>query len=155
MVFPLGGSCSIVLPKDKKKEKYIDEEKQLIEVKKESKLLRGHTNVSQFVSQAVTFSFYQKRFQLRKPKSFPQIVTMIPTIAISDKCFDVYMYDTENDILLRNDGDPIPLWNNLDNPCDATLNMGAVLQLWMLINHLSVQPNLSQLELENVDSHLV
>ncbi|CAG2204459.1 unnamed protein product [Mytilus edulis] len=148
MVFPLGGSCSIVLPKEKKKEMYIDEEKRLIEVKKESKLLRGHTNVSQFVSQTVTFSFYQKGFQLRKPESFPQIVTMIPTIAISDKCFDVYMYDTENDILLRNDGDPIPLWNNLDNPCDATLNMGAVLQLWMLINHLSVQPNLSPLELE-------
>ncbi|XP_052084910.1 uncharacterized protein LOC127722111 isoform X1 [Mytilus californianus] len=148
MLFPLGGNCSIVIPKDKSLENLSEKEEQHTDVKKELKLLREHSNVSQFVAQAITFSFYQKRFQLLKPDYYQPIVTLIPTIAINDKCFDVYMYDTENDILLRNDGDPIPLWNNLHEPSDATLDMGSVLQLWMLINHLAIQPILSQSELE-------
>ncbi|VDI28459.1 Hypothetical predicted protein [Mytilus galloprovincialis] len=150
MLFPLGGNCSIVIPKDKNLENLLENEEQQVDtdIKKELTSLREHSNVSQFVAQAITFSFYQKRFQLLKPHYYQPRVTLIPTIAISDKCFDVYMYDTDNDILLRNEGDPIPLWNNLQNSSEATLNMGSVLQLWMLINHLPIQPDLSQSELE-------
>ncbi|VDI22853.1 Hypothetical predicted protein [Mytilus galloprovincialis] len=110
MLFPLGGNCSIVIPKDKNLENLLENEEQQVDtdIKKELTSLREHSNVSQFVAQAITFSFYQKRFQLLKPHYYQPRVTLIPTIAISDKCFDVYMYDTDNDILLRNEGDPIP-----------------------------------------------
>ena len=147
MVFPFGGSCSIVLPKEKKQEKFLKHEKQIIEVKKASKLLRERTNVSQFVSQVITFSFYQKKFQLGQNSHHP-LVTLIPTIAFSDRCFDVYLYDTKNDILLRNDGEPIPLWNSLESTSYATLNLGSILQLWMLINHLSIKPYFTEQDLD-------
>ncbi|CAG2206770.1 unnamed protein product [Mytilus edulis] len=100
MLFPLGGNCSIVIPKDKNLENLLENEGQQVDtdIKKELTSLREHSNI--------------------------------------------------NDILLRNEGDPIPLWNNVQNSSEATLNMGSVLQLWMLINHLQIQPDLSQSELE-------
>ena len=147
-MFPFGGSCSVVLPKEKKQEKFLKHEKQIIEVKKAAKLLRERTNVSQCVSQVITCSFYQKKFQLGQDSHHDQLVTLIPTIAFSDRCFDIYMYDTQNDILLRNDGEPIPLWNNLESSSYATLNLGAVLQLWMLINHLSIKPHFTEHDLD-------
>lgn len=150
MVFPFGASCNIVFPKEMEQEEFIENEhneKQIIKVYKPSKLLRERLNESQFVSQAITFSFYQKKFQLQQDSHCPP-VTLIPTIAFTDRCFDMYMYDTKNDILLRNDGEPISLWNNLESASYATLNLGAVLQLWMLINHLTIKPYLPEPDLD-------
>lgn len=105
-------------------------------------LLRSKHNVSEFVSQCITFSFYHKHLQMKRglgsvPSSF------VPTIALTQNGshFDVYMYDCDNDILLRNKDGPVPLWNH-EWP-ETYLNMSSVLQIWMLLNHLYLEPRLS------------
>ncbi|XP_063407308.1 uncharacterized protein LOC134691045 isoform X1 [Mytilus trossulus] len=152
IVYSLGGKCNIVRPQQKDREDLLAEEdiyfeaefdeKQLIEVKKHKDLLRYPRNISQFVAQCITFSYYQKHFQLKhKKSSLP--VSFIPTIALSGTHFDIYMYDSDNDILLRNKGSPIPLWSRKRYP-EAKLNMSSVLQIWMILNHLSLSPSLPE-----------
>ena len=120
---------------------------QLTEVKIKSNYLRYGNNIQQFVSQCITFSIYQKVFQLRKPKLVSSNITLIPSIAISAESFDIYMYDSKNDILLRNMGDPIPLWTTTLGPDGIhrrSLNLSSILKLWMVINHMIIKPTLSQ-----------
>lgn len=107
-----------------------------------SHALRNRKNISKFISQVITFSFYQRSLQKTKEKKCTS--SLIPTLAVTENHFDIYVYDCENDILLRNYGEPIPLWN--ETPSESTyetLNISSVLMLWMVLNHMTLQPCLS------------
>ncbi|CAG2198132.1 unnamed protein product [Mytilus edulis] len=150
IVYSLGGKCNIVRPQQVDRNDWLTrddhdfeaefDEKQLIELKRQKELLRSSQNISQFVAQCITFSFYQKQYQLKHRKDCLP-VSLIPTIALSGMHFDIYMYDIDNDILLRNKGDPIPLWRSCKYP-QAKLNMSAIVQIWMVLNHLTLNPSL-------------
>ncbi|VDI42871.1 Hypothetical predicted protein [Mytilus galloprovincialis] len=104
--------------------------------------LRYRKNISKFISQVITFSFYQRSLEKRKEKKC--ISNLIPTLAVTENHFDIYMYDCENDILLRNYGEPIPLWNEAPSESTyETLNMSSVLMLWMVLNNMTLPPCLS------------
>ncbi|XP_071140715.1 uncharacterized protein [Mytilus edulis] len=150
---------SIALPhsnedekEDKELLKELDfEEQQILKVQKQSEILRYPSNVSQFVAHAITFSYYQKAFQHRhrKIENLQNNVSLVPLIAISGNFFDIYLYDCENDILLRN-ANQISLWNEQEFKCSAdfefpepTLNLSSVLMIWMVMNHLTIKPSLS------------
>lgn len=139
-----GGALNVVIPqKDTFLAIDIEEqcEGQIVEVKDNSSTLRDKKSVKQIVAQAITFSFFQNKFQAvcNDPSAF-----LIPTIAACSSSFDIYMYDAKNDILLRNAGDPIPFWT------DRHLQMSSVLQLWMLINHLLLRPSLNDQDLNRL-----
>lgn len=150
IVYSLGGKCNIVRPQQVDRNYWLTrddhdfeaefDEKQLIELKRQKELLRSSQNISQFVAQCITFSFYQKQYQLKHRKDC-LTVSLIPTIALSGMHFDIYIYDIDNDILLRNKGDPIPLWRSCRYP-QAKLNMSAIVQIWMVLNHLTLNPSL-------------
>ena len=163
LVFPLGGGVgsSIIVPERTSKkvtipqEKFKASERQIVEVKPDQKL-RHDSTIAQVASQAVAFSVYQKIFQKRHPRDIPleaaeSGVTLIPSIAVSTDAFDIYLYDSVNDILLRNMGKPIPLWKKveIDGEIVEMLNLSSVLMLWMAINHLSIKPSLTANEIEN------
>ncbi|CAC5417614.1 unnamed protein product [Mytilus coruscus] len=150
---------SIALPQsndnereDKELIKELDfEEQQIIDVQKQSEILRYPSNVSQFVAHAITFSYYQKTFQHRhrKIENLQNNVSLVPLIAISGNFFDIYLYDCENDILLRN-ANQISLWNEPEFKCttdfefpEPTLNVSSVIMIWMMMNHLIIKPSLS------------
>ena len=78
----------------------------------------------------------------KNPKN-AQTISLVPTVAVSSESFDIYMYDTDHDIFLRNVGKPIPLWN-FDKNKYPTLNLASVLYLWMIINHLTFKPALTK-----------
>lgn len=127
------------------------EEQQIIEVQKQSEILRYPSNISQFVAHAITFSYYQKTFQHRhrKMENLQNNVSLVPLIAISGNFFDIYLYDCENDILLRN-ANQISLWNEPEFKCttdfefpEPTLNLSSVIMIWMMMNHLIIKPSLS------------
>ncbi|XP_071150834.1 uncharacterized protein [Mytilus edulis] len=158
LVYSLDGKCNIVRPQKEDRNYWLTredhdfeaefDEKQLIELKRQKELLRSSQNISQFVAQCITFSFYQKQYQLKHRKdSLP--VSLIPTIALSGMYFDIYMYDLDNDILLRNKGDPIPLWRSCRYP-EAKLDMSAILQIWMVLNHLTLNPSLPQEDIQSL-----
>ncbi|XP_063409741.1 uncharacterized protein LOC134693002 [Mytilus trossulus] len=114
-----------------------------------SHALRYRKNISKFISQVITFSFYQRSLQKRKHIKFTS--TLIPTLAVTENHFDIYMYDCENDILLRNYGEPIPLWNEAPSESTyETLNMSSVLMLWMVLNHMTLPPCLSDEDMNNL-----
>ncbi|XP_052101641.1 uncharacterized protein LOC127735501 isoform X2 [Mytilus californianus] len=158
IVYSLGGKCNIIQPQQEDRNYWLTrddhafeaefDEKQLIELKKQKELLRSSQNISQFVAQCITFSFYQKHYQLKHRKdSLP--VSLIPTIALSGMHFDIYMYDIDNDILLRNKGDPIPLWRRYRYP-EAKLDMSAIIQIWMVLNHITLNPSLPQEDIQSL-----
>ncbi|CAC5360017.1 unnamed protein product [Mytilus coruscus] len=158
IVYSLGGKCNIVRPQQEDRNYPLTrddhdfeaefDEKQLIELKRQKELLRSSQNISQFVAQCITFSFYQKLYQLKYRKDILP-VSLIPTIALSGMHFDIYMYDIDNDILLRNKGDPIPLWRTCRYP-EAKLDMSAILQIWMVLNHLTLNPSLPQEDIQSL-----
>lgn len=96
----------------------------------------------QCIAQAVTFSVY-KSVKCRS-KSPISDVTLVPTIAMTPEWFDVWLYDSKYDVLLRNSGDPIPLW--WPSPRGVSfdkLRLSSVLQLWMLLNYNTFGTNIS------------
>lgn len=127
------------------------EEQQITEVQKQSEILRYPSNVSQFVAHAITFSYYQKAFQHRhrEIENLQNKVSLVPLIAIRGNFFDIYLYDCESDILLRN-ANQISLWKEPDFKCttdfefpEPTLNLSSVVMIWMIMNHLIIKPSLS------------
>ncbi|XP_052078421.1 uncharacterized protein LOC127716300 [Mytilus californianus] len=154
IVNSIGGSTMIARPEEKDRDEQIAEgdiyfqadfeERQLLESEENIALLRYNRNISKFVAQAVTFSFYQKYYQLKLNKNKINVVpvTLVPTLAVTGTHFDIYLYDHEHDILLRNKGPPIPLWRN-EYP-EAELEMSSVLKIWMILNHLTLQPSLEE-----------
>ena len=154
MLFPPGGcNVSVVLPRvdlgNKDPESPEDKQKQILEVKVRSDDLRNKQNVRQFISQTMTFSIYQKVFQNKHSHMSSEKVSIIPTVAVSAESFDIYMYDAEHDILLRNMGDSIPLWQRTSDK-KIRLNMSSVLKLWMVINHLTFKPKLTAAEISRL-----
>ena len=121
----------------------------MVEVKSNEEILRSRESENQFSSVAITFSYYQRLKQYRKKieNKNDQIVSIIPTIAICQDCFDIYMYDTEHDIFLRNVGDPIPLWED-----EYNLSLSSVLILWMVLNHLQFKPKIPKFMEEIIGS---
>lgn len=154
MINSIGGSTMIARPEEIDRDEQIAEgevyfqadfeDRQIIESEENIALLRNPRNISKFVSQAITFSFYQKYYQLKINKNKSNIlpVTLIPTLAINGTHFDIYLYDHEHDILLRNKGPPIPLWRN-EYP-EAELDMSSVLKIWMVLNHLTLPTSLEE-----------
>ncbi|CAG2243103.1 unnamed protein product [Mytilus edulis] len=154
LVNSIGGSTVIARPEEIDRDEQIAEgevyfqadfdERQIIESEENIALLRNERNVSKFVAQAVTFSFYQKFYQLKINKNKSNIlpVTLIPTLAVTGNHFDIYLYDHEHDILLRNKGPPIPLWKS-EYP-EAELDMSSVLKIWMVLNHLTLGTSLEE-----------
>lgn len=123
----------------------------VVEGKSKSAALRYRKNMTQFISQVITFSFYQAALQKKQKRTTSSRCTLIPTLAISGSHFDIYIYDSENDILLRNYGKPIPLWNEISSESTyVTLNMSSVLMLWMVLNHMTLKPSLSQEDMHKV-----
>ncbi|CAG2198988.1 unnamed protein product [Mytilus edulis] len=154
LVNSIGGSTVIARPEEIDRDEQIAEgdtylnadfdERQIIESEENIALLRNPRNISKFVAQAVTFSFYQKFYQLKINKNKSNIlpVTLIPTLAVTGNHFDIYLYDHERDIILRNKGPPIPLWKS-EYP-EAELDMSAVLKIWMVLNHLTLGTSLEE-----------
>lgn len=153
MVFPIGGvNCSIVIPQKPEDEAaeyeypegpLILDDKQVMDFNTDDLTLREKYNKSQIIATAITFSMYQKKCQHQKRGPFPN-VSLIPLIAANGTSFDIYLYDSDNDILLRNSGLPIPLWDGpFKKPPFYRLNLSSVLKLWMTMNHSSIQPSLS------------
>ncbi|XP_063440843.1 uncharacterized protein LOC134721641 [Mytilus trossulus] len=147
LVFPNGGVCGISSSpvKDFSEFDILNEENELLdEVETELSSLRHMKSIRQFTAQAITFSFYQASIQEQNSRSSDHgdsFVSLIPTIAISEKGFDVYMYDSVNEIFFRNCGDSLPLWNEqLPTHHNATINISSVVTLWMLIHHLTLKP---------------
>ncbi|VDI84072.1 Hypothetical predicted protein [Mytilus galloprovincialis] len=154
LVNSIGGSTVIARPEEIDRDEQIAEgdtylnadfdKRQILESEENIALLRYERNVSKFVSQAVTFSFYQKFYQVKINKHKRNVVpvTLIPTLAFTGTHFDIYLYDHEHDILLRNKGPPIPLWRN-EYP-EAELDMSSVLKIWMVLNHLTLGTSLEE-----------
>ena len=105
IVNSLGGSSNIARSREKDRDQLIAEgdiyfeadfeEKQIIESKKAVELLRFNRNISQFVAQAITFSFYQKHYQLQMNKNIKNFfpISLVPTLAVSGTHFDIYLYN--------------------------------------------------------------
>lgn len=113
-LYTLGGDIfNIVYPSDVIDNSYLEEmdgpDISDSEDNNTSQALRYRKNISKFISQVITFSFYQRSLQKRQNRKFTS--TLIPTLAVTENHFDLYIYDCKNDILLRNYGEPIPLWN--------------------------------------------
>ncbi|CAG2230152.1 unnamed protein product [Mytilus edulis] len=73
------------------------------------------------------------------------IVTAIPTIVLNPFGFDVYIYDPQHDVLLRNFDQPIPFWRQSEsNPKQKVLNKSSLLQLWLMMNHLVFKPQFTK-----------
>lgn len=156
-MLPYGGVCGIVVPEDASSE---DNEFMVEGSNLESNLktfignrdtssLRGENTVQRIISMAITFSMYQKVSKPTLKLEQTQSASMVPIIAANARQFDIYLYDSKNDILLCNNGPPIPLWEDdtiRKNP--AKLNLSSVLQLWMTINYLSMQPQLRKEDTE-------
>ncbi|XP_076111771.1 uncharacterized protein LOC143080015 [Mytilus galloprovincialis] len=144
LVFPNGGVCGLSgSPVNQMSafHEFKEEEEQLVEEENELSSLRHMKSIRQFSAQAITFSYYQASIQEQNSSNSESFVSLIPTIAISEKGFDVYMYDSVNEIFFRNCGDPLPLWNEqLPANHNATINISSVVTLWMLINHLTLRP---------------
>lgn len=153
MVFPIGGvHCSIVIPPKPEDESadyaYLNgpnilHDKHSIDFNPGDLTLREKYNKSQIIATAITSSMHQKKSRQEKGGLFTN-VSLLPLIAADGTSFDIYLYDSERDILLRNSGLPIPLWDGpFNKPPLYRLNMSSVLKLWMTINHASIQPSLS------------
>lgn len=143
-MFPNGGVCGISgSPVNQMSDfhEFKEEEEQLVEEENELSSLRHMESIRQFSAQAITFSYYQASIQEQDSGNSESLISLIPTIAINEKGFDVYMYDSVNEIFFRNCGDPLPLWNEqLPANHNATINISSVVTLWMLINHLTLKP---------------
>ena len=63
--------------------------------------------------------------------------SLIPTLVLTPNKFFIYMYDYDNDVLFTSV--PAPLW---DQECQQ-FRKSAVLQIWMVLNHLNFFPKLS------------
>ncbi|XP_052087577.1 uncharacterized protein LOC127724598 [Mytilus californianus] len=148
MMLPYGGVCGIVVPEDSSSE---DNElssnletnlKTFVEYRDTSSL-RGENTVERIISMAITFSMFQKISKPILNLEQTQSTSMVPIIAANARHFDIYLYDSKYDILLRNNGPPIPLWEDETiRKIPAKLNLSSVLQLWMTINYLSMQMQL-------------
>lgn len=148
VLFPNGaGSCSVIVPKKKKSEELLelqnwdnDSDKQMVEVKTNRARLENPESRKQISSLAITFSFYQRLLQHDRLVPSSEIITTIPTIAVCQDSFDIYIYDTENDIFLRNKT-PISIWD-IDKNGNYVTNLSSVLCLWMVVNHLTFKPQI-------------
>lgn len=143
MVLPAGGGmCNVAIfeTKTKKlktcvKKEHVESNRQISETKQNKCAIREQENVKQVVAQAITFAYYQKKIQ--KTNKLPK-TSLIPTVAACKDGFDIYLYDFDNDVLLRNIGPPIPFYTKSTNK----LSTSALLQLWMVINHTFFSPYL-------------
>ncbi|CAG2255200.1 unnamed protein product [Mytilus edulis] len=118
MVFPIGGvNCSIIIPPkpedesaEYSKEPNISKDKHIMDFNPDELSLREKYNKSQIIATALTSSMYQNKCRQEKGGLFTN-VSLLPLIAANGTSFDIYLYDSERDILLRNSGLPIPLWD--------------------------------------------
>ncbi|CAC5421326.1 unnamed protein product [Mytilus coruscus] len=155
MLFTMaGGGCNIIYPEDCSagdREFDVDQaENQIIEIDLKSTTLRKKVKIEQVVAQTIAYSMYQRVRQREKGKKLPPAF-LIPTIVASSDYFDIYMYDTQNDILLRNKGDPIPIWNrNKFSAEGETLNLSNILKIWMTLNHFTLKPKLLVDEIQSL-----
>ncbi|CAC5422826.1 unnamed protein product [Mytilus coruscus] len=86
-----------------------------------------------------------RRYQMTKHWKSEDIVTAIPTVVLNPFGFDVYIYDPQHDVLLRNFDQPIPFWcQSESNPKQKVLNKSSLLQLWLLLNHLVFKPQFTK-----------
>ena len=138
--------CSIMVPSETTEHLDNEEakEKSQEDTEGHGSYLQEERHVYHIFAQAITFSLYQRKFQ-RKNYLSP-VVSVIPTISIGKDGFDIYMYDAENDSLLKNYSKPIPLWNHNKSELRTT----SVMYLWMMINHLAFRPSLPQYALEHI-----
>ncbi|XP_063396421.1 uncharacterized protein LOC134681007 [Mytilus trossulus] len=156
MVFTMeGGCCNIILAEESSiaKDEEDETENHIIETDFISTTLRKNETIERVVAQTITYSIYQRVQQLKKGKNLPEVL-FIPTIVTSSDYFDIYMYDTQNDILLRNKGDPIPLWDRHKTSADGhygeSLKLSNILKIWMTLNHSILQPKLSADEIQSL-----
>ncbi|CAG2210565.1 unnamed protein product [Mytilus edulis] len=146
MLFPgTGGHCQIFVKKRRTTSCEYDPTQLESLLDNEAAFLRRDSVVKQAVCQAITFAFYQRRYQIAKNWNSPDIVTAIPTIVLNPFCFDVYIYDPQHDVLLRNFDQPIPFWRQSEsNPKQKVLNKSSLLQLWLMMNHLVFKPQFTK-----------
>ncbi|CAC5407031.1 unnamed protein product [Mytilus coruscus] len=157
MMLPYGGVCGIVVPEDSTSEdnEFMVESSNIgtnlktFVGNRDTSSLRGENTVQRIISMAITFSMFQKVSKPTLNLEQTQSASMVPIIAANARHFDIYLYNSKNDILLRNNGPPIPLWNDETiRKIPAKLHLSSVLQLWMTINYLSVQPQLKKEDTE-------
>lgn len=92
----------------------------------------------QILSQAITFAFYQGN--VMNNKGIPPVSTLIPSLVLTPAHCYIVMYDYVNDILLSSNLQSCSLWDE----SDMKLNLTAVLQIWMVLNHMDFVPALSK-----------
>lgn len=147
MLFPM--NCGIIVPEDidEDETEYIDEDDSENEIATVYKSLKSQQNIKQITSMALTLSLYQNTYQRKMLSkagndSF-RFVGLIPLIAATPTHFDIYLYDSEHDILLRNMGPPLPLWED-ELLAEPALDLSSVLKLWMTLNYMDVAPSISE-----------
>lgn len=148
MLFPgtgTGGHCQIFVKKRRSTSCEYDPSQLESLLDNDKSILRRDSVVQQAVCQAITFAFYQRRYQISKNWNSEDIVTAIPTIVLNPFGFDVYIYDPQHDVLLRNFDQPIPFWRQSEsNPKQKVLNKSSLLQLWLIMNHLVFKPQFTK-----------
>jgi hypothetical protein len=93
---------------------------------------------AQILSQAITFSFYQGN--VLRNRHIQSASSLIPSLVLTPAHYYIVMYDYINDILLTSSHQEFSLWDEED---EGRLNLSAVLQIWMLLNHMDFIPSLS------------
>ena len=91
----------------------------------------------QILSQAITFAFYQGN--IMKNNGISPSSTLVPSLVVTPGHYYIVMYDYMNDILLGSSLQRCSLWDEND----MKFNLSAVLQIWMVLNHVDFVPALS------------
>ncbi|XP_061170758.1 uncharacterized protein LOC133180211 [Saccostrea echinata] len=94
----------------------------------------------QILSQAITFAFYQGN--VVNSNGISPVSALIPSLVLTPAHYYIVMYDYVNDILLSSSLQRCSLWDE----SYMKLNLSAVLQMWMVLNHLDFVPALSPKE---------
>lgn len=136
LLYPLGGSV-MAIDKAEELPKNIYGEGM-----PHSEQLRTAENKQKMASQAVIMSYYSNQLQLQEKGEV--VSTLIPTVFTTWQCFDIYFYDSEKDIFIKTFHEPTQIFEFQSDGVGFKnkFNISAIFQLWMLINHLILKPNL-------------
>lgn len=109
-----------------------DEVTEMCEIKSKNTLF--DKCAEQILSQAITFAFYQGN--IMNNNGISPTSTLIPSLVVTPGHYYIVMYDYMNDILLGSSLQRCSLWDEND----MKLNLSAVLQIWMVLNHVDFVP---------------
>ncbi|VDH91869.1 Hypothetical predicted protein [Mytilus galloprovincialis] len=130
-------NCVMVLEDGKTSNQSRDFEKELCSEIDEKTKDEEVAMTSQAVAQCITFACSRSNMK-KRCQNIALNGTLIPTLVLTPNDYFVYMYDYEHDVLLKSG--PSDLWDK----SRKKFNTSAILQIWMLLNHMNFDTCLSQ-----------